>query len=260
MGVETSLASFVGDDFPEAYRGVLKEDGVDLTDLRVIPGHKTPTAWIFSDPKGNQVAVIDQGPMAEAADLDILEHTVRTSHIVHIATGRPEYYGKVVELAKRLGRQVAFDPSQEIHYVYDPQTFEELFKRSDFFFGNRSEFQRALDYMGLEEIEDMLGYVGVLILTQGREGSVIHTSERSWRIPNISPEKELDVTGAGDAYRAGFYAGLARGLDLPVCGLLGASTASFSVEGQGPQTRLPTWDEAWGRVSGYRDKIVETSC
>ncbi|MCJ2519389.1 MAG: carbohydrate kinase family protein [Candidatus Thermoplasmatota archaeon] len=257
LGVEASLASFVGEDFPEEYRSALKADGVDLTDLKVVHGRNTPTAWIFSDPEGNQVAVIDQGSMAEISNMEVLEHTIRDSQVVHIATGKPDYYRKVVGLAKSLGRQVAFDPSQEIHYVYDPTTFRETFTSSDLFFGNQSEFQRALAYLEMREVREMLEYVKLLILTLGKEGSVIHTSERSWRIPCISSDKELDVTGAGDAYRGGFYAGLSRDLDLPLCGLLGASTASFSVEGEGPQSSLPRWEEAWERAAEHRDSVVE---
>ncbi len=259
LGVKTSLASFVGEDFPEDYRKLLLEDGIDLTDLRILPGYRTPVAWIFSDPEGNQVAVIDQGPMAEAADFEVLEHTVRANEVVHVATGRPEYYLQVVKLARDLGKRVGFDPSQEIHYVYKSTSFRDLFTRSDIFFGNRSEFQRALGYLGLKDVVEMLQYVQVLILTQGTEGSIIHTEEQSWKIPSMAPARSLDVTGAGDAYRGGFYAGLSKGFDLPLCGLLGAAAASFSVEGQGPQTGLPTWSEAWERAEEYSDHIVKIS-
>src|SRR3989442_15928942 len=67
LGVRTALASFVGEDFPKEYRDSLKSDGVDLTDLRVVRGVTTPTAWIFTDPRGNQIAIVDQGPMRYAA-------------------------------------------------------------------------------------------------------------------------------------------------------------------------------------------------
>jgi len=67
LGVRTALASFVGEDFPPEYREALATGGVDLTDLRVVPGISTPTAWIFTDRRGNQIAIVDQGPMASTA-------------------------------------------------------------------------------------------------------------------------------------------------------------------------------------------------
>ncbi|MFQ5838463.1 MAG: carbohydrate kinase family protein [Thermoplasmata archaeon] len=255
LGVKTAIASFVGEDFPEDYRRAFEEDGIDIADLRVLPGHTTPTAWIFSDPEGNQVAIIDQGPMKEGSHLEVLEHTVNASDLIHIGTGRPEYYRSVVNLAREKGKEIAFDPSQEIHYVYSPGTFRELLKCSDIFFGNRHEFQRALAYTGVKEPPDLLQFSRVAVLTLGTEGSVIYTRRGGWRIPCIPAESEVDVTGAGDAYRAGFYAGLSRGLEPAQCGLVGASAASFCVEGQGPQTRLPSWDDAWERASRYEEGI-----
>jgi sugar/nucleoside kinase (ribokinase family) len=257
LGVRTALAAFVGEDFPEDYLEALQREGIDLQDLRPLPGYNTPTAWIFSDPEGNQLAIIDQGPMKEAEGFEVLEHTVESSRLVHIGTGRPEYYRKVIRLARDLDREVAFDPSQEIHYVYRADTFLELVKEADFFFGNRHEFEKALMYAGHREPQDMLRLVRVAVLTLGKDGSIVYSREGSWRIPCIPAEREVDVTGAGDAYRAGFYAGLSRGLELPLCGLLGASAASFCVEGHGPQTRLPTWKETWERASRLEDRLVE---
>ena len=44
LGVKTSLASFVGPDFPTDYRQAFARAGVDIADLRVVPGTTTPTA------------------------------------------------------------------------------------------------------------------------------------------------------------------------------------------------------------------------
>src|SRR3989454_5786880 len=56
LGVKVSLASFVGADFPPDYRQALAKEGVDTHDLRTIARANTPTAWVFSDPKGDQMA------------------------------------------------------------------------------------------------------------------------------------------------------------------------------------------------------------
>ncbi len=74
LGVKVSLASFVGADFPPDYRQALAKEGVDTSDLRTIPRANTPTAWVFSDPKGNQMAVVDQGPMK---DCERPSHSIR---------------------------------------------------------------------------------------------------------------------------------------------------------------------------------------
>ncbi|MEE9163932.1 MAG: carbohydrate kinase family protein [Thermoplasmata archaeon] len=257
LEVKTALASLVGEDFPPEYREALEGEGVDLTDLRAVPGYPTPTAWIFSDPKDRQVAVIDQGPMDAANDFPLPHHTVETSEWIHLGTGRPEYLRQVLSLAREEDKRIAFDPAQEIHYRYDADSFRALFDGADFFFGNRGETKVALGYLGLERPQEMLGSVEAVIETRGDEGSTVYTSEARWQIPSIPPRAKVDVSGAGDAYRAGFYAGLRRGLELYECGLLGASAASFSLETEGPQEGLPRWREARERADSFEEMVTE---
>lgn len=248
LGVRTSLASFVGPDFPADYRDALRKEGVDLTDLREVPRHATPTAWVFSDRAGDQMAIIDQGPMGDAASRPLLLHSVRDVELVHLGTGRPEYYRRVAIEAERLGKTVAFDPSQEIHYVYSRALFRNLMDRSTYFFGNEAEIAKAKEFLRATETTGLLRHVEVVVATLGAKGSMVFTSSGKTRIPAVKPKRVVDVTGAGDAYRAGFYAGLARGYDLGRCGLLASAVASFVVESRGTQTNLPTWAQALARA------------
>ncbi len=251
LGVRTSLASFVGEDFPPEYREALASDGVDVADLRTVAGYGTPTAWIFGDRRGNQMAIVDQGPMKAAGRLEVLRHTVESSELVHIGTGRPEYYAKVIALAASLGKRIAFDPSQEIHYVYDGPTFRRLLPRAEIFFGNESEMRQALAFARRRRPADLLEFVRTVVLTRGAKGSTVLSGEGREEIPAVKPRRVVDVTGAGDAFRAGFYAGLSRGLDLRRCGLLGSSVASFVIERRGTQTNIPTWSQAVARASKF---------
>ena len=248
LGLKASLASFVGPDFPVDYRRALERDRVDLGDLRAIRGSTTPTAWIFSDPRGNQMAVIDQGPMKDVHRLPILRSSVRNADFVHIGTGRPEYYVRVAKLAEDNNVTIGFDPSQEIHYVYTARLFRELLRRSTYFFGNEAEISKAKRLTRVGSTEGLLKFTQVVVSTRGDRGSVVYTREGRISIPRVRPARLVDVTGAGDAYRAGFYAGLARGHDLRRCGIVASAVASFVVEAKGPQTNLPTWPQALSRA------------
>jgi len=248
LGVKVSLASFVGADFPPDYRQALAKEGVDTNDLRTIARANTPTAWVFSDPKGNQMAVVDQGPMKDAGRLPLLRHSVQDVDLVHLGTGRPEYYLRIAKLASALRKIIAFDPSQEIHYVYTSRLFRELLRRSTYFFGNEAEIVRARRLARVTSTEGLLRAAEVVVVTLGSRGSVIYSRDGRIRIPRVRPRKVVDVTGAGDAYRAGFYAGLSRGLDLRRCGILASAVASFVVEKKGTQSNLPTWSQVLGRA------------
>lgn len=260
LGVSTALAAFVGPDFPLDFERALADDGVDLSGLKKVAGYQSPTCWIMSDPGQDQVAIINQGPMRDMGNFDICEPVIESAGLVHIGTGRPEYYVKVMKLAKDMGKLVAFDPAQEIHYVYKPETFSELLGLSDIFFANQGELKKALEYTKKSAPEELLGHLGTLVLTKGKEGSQIITKDANYEIPAIQPEKQMDPTGAGDAYRAGFYAGLSRSLELDACGILGASAASFALENVGPQENIPGWKEVLARAEKhYRSDARSTS-
>ncbi len=248
FGVGTSLASFVGRDFPEHFRKALADEGLDLTDLMEMENYTTPTCWIMTDTEQNQVAFMDQGPMKVMGDFPVASHTVDSCENIHIGTGRPEYYEKIMLASREKGRRIYFDPAQEIHYVYTPASFRRLLDMADVFFANQNEMKTALKYMELGSKEELLDHVDMLILTKGKEGSQILTRNQILDIPVVKPGAVVDPTGAGDSYRAGFYAGLSRGYGLEESANLAAVTASFALENKGPQENIPIWDDVLARA------------
>ncbi len=253
LGVKTYLSSPVGNDLPDDFRRTLESDGVDLSGLIFVENAMTPRCWIISDPGHRQMAIMDQGAMREAEKLVFPKDVVDRSTHVHVGTGRPGYYRRVMKYAREIGKVVAFDPAQEIRYVYTPEFFRELLSLADIFFANQREMEVAMAYLGLRDMSEMLEWVNVLVVTRGEKGSVILSDSKVFDIPPIPPKKVVDTTGAGDAYRGGFYAGLARGLPLYETGLVASATASFAVESPTPQEGLPTWDMVAERLNrmGY---------
>ncbi len=196
LGIRTSLASFVGPDFPADYRRELAKDRVDLWDLRAVRGANTPTAWIFSDPRGNQMAVIDQAAMLRAPDQALQEHTVRNSSIVHLMTGQPRYYRKVAALAKRLARDLAIDPSQEIHYVYDAADLRSLLDGARYFFGNEAEVARAIKFLRLRSLRAFASRVPVVVETPAfRSELVLDWLRPAALASRLAPEVERARAG-----------------------------------------------------------------
>ncbi|MGM0509911.1 MAG: carbohydrate kinase family protein [Thermoplasmatota archaeon] len=247
LGVDTRLASFVGEDFELEYRRALEKSGVDTSDLLEVEGMKTPTCWIVSDEDEDQMAFIDQGAMEHAVEMDIQKGCVDNSEIIHIGTGRPEYYKKVIDRGVEMGKTIAFDPAQELKYIYEPDIFEDMLARTDYFFCNEEELDVAMRYMDVDEAEKLLDYVDVLIVTKGGAGSVLYRDGKEIEIHPYKPKKVVDPTGAGDAYRAGFYAGLSRGYDLGVCCRFASARASYALEYHGPQEVAVGWQDVLDR-------------
>ncbi|MEW5936758.1 MAG: PfkB family carbohydrate kinase [Candidatus Thermoplasmatota archaeon] len=255
MGATVALASFVGDDFPQGFEDALRAASVDITDLVRVKGYYTPACWIVTDSDEQQMAFIDQGPMRDAEGFDVLAHTVDTSRIVHFGTGRPEYYAKVAAYAHAKKRTIALDPAQEIHYVYTKDTFLQMLDCAHILFVNSAELERALEYIGSKSPKWLLDYVEVLLVTLGRKGSRVLTTDGVEDIPAIPPRRMADPTGAGDGYRAGFYAAMERGHEICECALAGAAAASFVIEEHGAQSAPPTWESVLARLREHRCAI-----
>jgi adenosine kinase len=54
-------------------------------------------------------------------------------------------------------------------------------------------------------------------------------------VPVVEPERIVDPTGVGDAFRGGFLTGYAHHLDLLTCAQMGVLAATYCLEQRGPQ-------------------------
>lgn len=249
MGVPTALASYVGSDFPVSFLSALRKSGVDTTDVIKVRGQRTPFIIMISNKDHDQIGFVDQGAMREADNLPLRTHTIDSSKFVHIGTGRPSYMLKAAKHARRKKKTVGFDPAQELSYVYTPESFGAILDYCDILFVNSSELALAKSYLNLKEDVELLSYVKMVVNTRGKEGSRILTEDDEILVGTIQPDQVVDTTGAGDGFRAGFYAGISRSLSLEECAWTGAATASFIVEGVGAQSTLPTWDMVQRRAA-----------
>ncbi len=221
-GLRCGLAAFVGRDLPEYMRETLRHDRVDISGVVAREGVLTPTCWIALDRKAHQQTFIDQGAMARTGRLALPD--LQGVGWVHITTGDPEYQLRVARKARSLGINVAADPAQEIHYRWNARRLHELLSLSEILFVNRSELTKTLELAERRTPEDLLGEVPLIVETLGSQGARAYTRRGTFSVPAKSVRHPQTVTGAGDAFRGGFYGGWLRGLSIEKC--LRAGTAA----------------------------------
>jgi adenosine kinase len=104
-------------------------------------------------------------------------------------------------------------------------------------------------------VEELAKSVKALVVTQGAAGSTIYTGGRELLIPAVAPERVVDPTGCGDAYRAGLLYGIANDFDWEATGRLASLLGSIKIAERGAQNHQFTRDEV-GQL--YRDAFGAT--
>lgn len=229
LGLEPRLVSSVGRDFPRTEYGQrLKRLGVDLAGLH-FSDLPTSRAFLFTDPKGAQQIYYFPGASVEMAQCPPFR-----AGIAHFAAGEVACYPAFMARCER----VSFDPGQETFHR-GPEEIRACLPHVDYLFLNEHELRflgKALD-LSLEEILE--AGPQVLIESRGPKGQVLHLPDRREASP-AAKARLVDPSGAGDAHRAGFLYGLARGRKLETCARLGSVMAAFALEAVGAQSNLPS--------------------
>lgn len=96
-------------------------------------------------------------------------------------------------------------------------------------------------------VSRLAAVIPVVAFTHGARGCELVVRGRTRRV-GIHPASEVDPTGAGDVFAAGFFLALSRGEDPLDAARLGAAAASIVVEGRGGEA-LPRVGEALARAA-----------
>jgi sugar/nucleoside kinase (ribokinase family) len=109
----------------------------------------------------------------------------------------------------------------------------------DYLLPNEEQALMMSGASGAEEAATALLAEGpsAVLVTLGAEGSLIASKEGITRVPALDVPV-VDTTGCGDAYCAGFIAGLADGLDVTGAARLGTALAARVAGGLGSDAGL----------------------
>ncbi|MFN3390083.1 MAG: PfkB family carbohydrate kinase, partial [Allosphingosinicella sp.] len=113
-------------------------------------------------------------------------------------------------------------------------------EEADILFANEAEIRALYHADSFEAAAEAARQdVALAVLTRSEQGSMILAGAERHAIA-AAPTKVVDTTGAGDAYAAGFLAGLTAGHPLPECGRWASIAAAEAIShfGARPQADL----------------------
>ncbi len=249
LGQSPELLAAVGEDFAD-YRRRLEASGVVMSGVEVIPGDFTSSCFTNTDLDNNQITAFYPGAMTHAHTLKLEGRGLGANDLVVIAPNAPDAMVAYAAEAARLGIGSMYDPSMQIPRL-SADDLRAGCSGAKILIGNDYEFGMMAEKLGLDE-PALRQLVPTCIVTRGAEGSSIYTEGRELSIPTARPTAVVNPTGAGDAFRSGLIAGLARKLPWETCGKLGAVASAYAIEHVGPQEHHYTKDEFLAR---YRDNF-----
>ena len=233
LGERPRIVAAAGRDFSE-YEAWLQEQGVDTSAILTVEDEITATCFITTDKSDNQITGFYVGAMKSAASISLKASAGPNPRICIVAPDDPEAMLRHCREAREAGIKFVYDPSFQVTAMDG----ERLYSGAEGAYAlilNDYEFAVFCEKTG-KTTEQLLEVVELLVVTLGEQGSNIYRKGHpELLVPSAKISEVVDPTGAGDAYRGGFVAGLVRGLPLETAGRMGSVAAAFVVERYGTQ-------------------------
>lgn len=229
--------SRAGSDFLE-YKNVFDRLGIDTSHIVIDEDDTTSTGFAITDKNNNQIWGYSYGATSKISDLK-LKSVTKKNDLVIIGPCGQKGTMEFVDQAIKLAIPYLFDPSFVLGDITDAELAYGI-TNCKILIGNDYEMElmknRIANFSKL--VKDK-----VVITTRGEKGTIIYDKGKQYSIGIAKVQKIVDPSGAGDAWRAGFLAGLERKYDLQTCGQMGSVAASFAIEHYGTQKHTYTQSE-----------------
>lgn len=256
LGARVAYLGKVADDhLGRVFTHDIRAGGVHFPSTPARGAAPTARCLVLVTPDGQRTMNTFLGACVTLGDADIDPALVAASSITYLEGylfDPPEAqpaFRKAARAAHQAGRRVALSLSDAFCVDRHRDAFRDLVARDvDILFANETEITSLYRRNSFDEaVEDARADVALAALTRAEAGSVIIQGRETVAV-FAEPTKVVDTTGAGDAYAAGFLAGLTQGRSLETCGRLGSLAAAeiISHYGARPEADLRAMAKAAG--------------
>jgi adenosine kinase len=231
LGIKPAILAAVGRDFGDYKKRLLKHH-INLNYIKYIKNDNCSTGFVMNDKSDNQIWGYSYGALRFSKDI-LLSAVKEPINMLVISANHKQAFLNFQNQAIK----------NNIPYMYDFGMILTLISKKDLIrgalhsqilIGNDYEMASLFKKTSLTKAK-LLKTVKVIITTLGAKGSVIATKNQEFQVKAAPAIKVVDPTGAGDAYRAGFIAGLQKGYDLKTCARIGSVAGVYAVEKYGTQ-------------------------
>ncbi|HZU47005.1 MAG TPA: carbohydrate kinase family protein [Mycobacterium sp.] len=235
LGGDVALVGAAGDDFTD-YRDWLQAHGVNCDHVLISTTAHTARFVCTTDREMAQIASFYPGAMSQAREISLANvvSAIGTPELVIVGANDPDAMFLHTEECRKLGLAFAADPSQQLARL-SGEEIRRLINGATYLFTNDYEWDLLLSKTGWSEA-DVMAQVGLRVTTLGAKGVDLVDPDGTVIHVDVVPEtSQVDPTGVGDAFRAGFLTGRSAGLGLERSAQLGSLVAVLVLESTGTQ-------------------------
>ncbi len=234
LGARVAFLGKVADDkLGAAFRADITAVGVAFPTAPLSGGAPTARCLIAVTPDGQRTMNTFLGACIDFGVSDLDEGIIADSAVTYLEGylfdpphAKAAFY-RAAEIAHTAGRRVALSLSDAFCVDRHRAAFRDLVAgHVDILFANETEITSLYEENTFEAAAAHAARdVKLAALTRSEDGSLILHEGVRLSVAAV-PATVLDTTGAGDAYAAGFLAGMALGRPLAACGALGSRAAA----------------------------------
>ena len=248
LGARVAYIGKVADDqLGSVFRHDIDAVGVHFPTAALSGGAPTARCLILVTPDGQRTMNTFLGACVTLGEADVDPALVAAAEVTYLEgylfdpLEAQAAFKKAATAAHAAGRQVALSLSDAFCVNRHRAAFLDLVANHvDILFANEAEITALYERNTFEEAAEAARKdVALAALTRSEAGSLILRGTETVHVAAV-PTKVVDTTGAGDAYAAGFLAGLTSGKSLEICGRMGSIAAAeiISHYGARPETDL----------------------
>lgn len=235
--------SSVGKD-GKALLDFFKKHKISIAGIHIDQLRYSATGKVITDQKDNQIWGYYYGASKSAAKINVKKFCGPQSMLV-ISANHPEAFLHFQKEAIHYNNTYIYDPGMSLTWIKDSDLKEGVLHAA-YLVGN--DYEIAMILKRIKKSINELTNCGLQIITTLGEKGVRYQGKLQIYVRAYKVKKVIDPTGAGDAWRGGFIAGLVNGLKIKECLKLGNVLASFAVESYGTVNHKPATKEIANRL------------
>ena len=257
LGLPAAVTGFLGRDNAAVFETLFARKHIADHFVR-LAGHTRVNIKVIDEAQQRVTEINFPGRTVSAADMDTLRQRIIALLPAHdcfvlsgslLARAPAGFYGELVNLLKRAGKQVVLDASG------DPMR-QALAAAPHAIKPNITELEEVLgcrlpdEAAAVAAARELVGRgVELVIISMADRGALFVNARQALHV--LPPAVKIESTvGAGDAMVAGLVAGRLRGLDLAACARLATATALGALTQLGP--RLPEY----GAIEAFMQQVT----